>query len=246
VRELPLPAHAWGWASLDWSHDGRSLLLRQRPDGDGEALLRIDIRTGAVERLPVAGEMVSFAVVPGHPQLVISRQMRGSAGATGQVVVLDLESGGERLIAEVPGDYSYLRLAVAPDASSIAVAASSHSRTSIMLYPFEPGEGRTLLEWDGFLAELVFTADGTGLYFTQTLLSGNRREDRQVQPWLLDLRGGEPRALDLLPWASTWLRPHPDGLRIATVAGTMEDELWVLENIPPARPNTLRRSGAVR
>jgi Tol biopolymer transport system component len=248
VRRLPIPHRAQGLNDLAWSHDGRALLLSARRDRGRPSILRIDILTGRVEHLPL-DDVVGFVPVPGRPEIVLKRTLQGKPGQMnrGQVVVHDLVTGAERVAAEFEGHYDPVHnVAVSPDASMMAVGVMGR-RNELWLVPMEGGQGRVLIGhaespiWM-WVQSLTFTADGSALYMANNDMANN--DDRPgVRPWIVDLDGGEPRALQPLPWVTAYFRPHPDGRRLVTVTSIRAGarELWVMENIQPV---TRRRANA--
>jgi hypothetical protein len=109
----------------------------------------------------------------------------------------DLETGREPVLVET-GDIAFQMpvhaVTVSPDASRLAVAlASREPGMLIRVYPMEGGEGRTV-------AELDRPVWGTSLAFSAdgtTLYFSDRVNEG-------------------------FIRPHPDGRRIATVTGMLE------------------------
>jgi Tol biopolymer transport system component len=239
VRELRLPPRARQLDGLAWGHDGQSLLIAALRDQGQESLLHVDVQTGNVRHLPMEG-VSRFAAVPGRNSVVLRRNLPGAVGAPGrsQVVVRDLDSGAERIIAEFSGGAAPVHaVAVSPDGATIAVAVVQRTGTAIRLHPIDGGEGRLLLEHERPIwgTSLAFSANGRALYFSDRVNTGSGPDDWGVRPLVLDLQSLELRALELLPRMTTVIRPHPDGLRIATVTGIAEAEFWVMESMAPVR-----------
>jgi Tol biopolymer transport system component len=244
VRRLPIPARARYLNELAWSHDGEALLLAALRDRGQPSLLRIQVLTGAVEHLPIR-DVSQFAPVPGRPEIVLRRTVRREPGQLnlGQVVVHDLDSGRERVVAEFEGGSEPVySVAVSPDASTIAVTVFG-PRKELWLVPMDGGQGRVLVEHADspiwlWIPSLAFTADGSGLYMAQRF---DTDAGPRVRPWLVDVETGEATPLQLLPWVVAVIRPHPDGRRIATRYSSTASEFWVMENIGPV---TARGAGA--
>jgi Tol biopolymer transport system component len=248
VREMPLPPRIGDIGALRWTGDGQWLFSPVRHEGR-PALLRVDVRTGAVEFTAMEG-LRSAVAIPGANHLLLQFWREGEDGSWvpfPQWVVYDPDTGEE----STPLDLSrpIHALAVSPDGSMLAAAlypVEGASGNQILVYPMEGGEGRevvavtpnSLIWTDSF----AFTADGSGLYFATNAEADADRPYRAIRPWIVDVSGGEPRPLDLLPWRTTAIRPHPNGRRVATVVGEPIWELWVMEDMAPVG----RRGGGAR
>lgn len=244
VRELPLPPRISNVIVMDWTGDGRWLFFTALHEGR-RSLLRVDVSTGAVESTVMEG--LTWAVgVPGTNRILLEFSLPGEAailGPTSQWVLYDPDTGEE----PTPLDISHpiQALAVSPDGSMLAVAVSAVETArgnSIRVYPMEGGEGRELVEetpWPVWRDSFAFTPDGTGLYYATNAETDEEIPRRAIRPWIVDVSGGEPRPLDLLPWLTTAIRPHPDGRRVATIAGDPIWEFWVMEDMAPVQ----RRGG---
>jgi Tol biopolymer transport system component len=238
VRELPLPPRISNVTVMDWTGDGRWLFFPALHEGR-RSLLRVDVRTGAVESTVMEG--LNWAVgVPGTNRLLLRLWLPAEAeslGPTSQWVVYDPDTGEE----PTPLDISHpiQALAVSPDGSMLAAALEAvegASGNSIRVYPMEGGEGRELVEETPstiWTLSFAFTADGSGLYYVTNAATDEDIPRRAIRPWIVDVSGGEPRPLDLLPWFTVVIRPHPDGQRVATVAGDPIWEFWVMEDMAP-------------
>jgi len=235
VREVPLPSGIRDVMAMTWSGDGRSLFFPAGHEGR-TSLLRVHVRTGAVESTVMEG--LRWAVgVPGANQFLLRFSLPSEVGWLTRWMAYDPDMGEE----PTPLDISYpiQALAASPDGSMVAAALEAvegASGNQILVYPMEGGEGRELVAetpfpvwWDSF----AFTPDGSGLYYATNAETDEEIPRRAIRPWIVDLSGGEPRPLDLLPWLTTAIRPHPDGRRVATVAGDPVWELWVMEDMAP-------------
>lgn len=56
---------------------------------------------------------------------------------------------------------------------------------------------------------------------------------------LVPVDGGAPRKVDLPGAMGGWMAMHPDGKRIAYLAGEHEEEVWMIENFLPS-PKVVR------
>ncbi len=241
VRELPLPFRISNVIVMDWTGDGRSLFFPALHEGR-RSILRVDVRTGAVESTVMEG--LTWAVsVPGTNRILLRFSLPSEVGWLTPWMVYDPDTGEE----PTPLDISHPihALAVSPDGSMLAVALEAVEGTSgnsIRVYPMEGGEGRELVAetpWPVWRDSFAFTPDGSGLYYATNAETDEEIPRRAIRPWIVDVSGGEPRPLDLVPWRTTAIRPHPDGRRVATIAGDPVWEFWVMEDIAPVR----RRGG---
>jgi Tol biopolymer transport system component len=237
VREYRVPPQTHELDAVTWAPDGRSLYLVARNDRGRESLLRIDVQTGDVERTRIAGLDRPFHIHPdGQHLLRLSAAPEGS-GLTNRVVLRHLETGQERVLLDAAADDSpawFHTMIPSPDGSVLAAALWLSSTTnSIRIYPMDGGEPREVVftERPIWGTSLAWSPDGSALLYATRLNEGP--EGWSVQPWRVELAGGEPRPMELLPRMTTVIRPHPDGRRFATVSGSTQLELWVMDEISP-------------
>jgi Tol biopolymer transport system component len=237
VREYRVPPQTHELDAVTWAPDGRSLYLVARNDRGRESLLRIDVQTGDVERTRIAGLDRPFHIHPdGQHLLRLSAAPEGS-GLTNRVVLRHLETGQERVLLDAAADDSpawFHTMIPSPDGSLLAAALWLSSTTnSIRIYPMDGGEPREVVftERPIWGTSLAWSPDGSALLYATRLNEGP--EGWSVQPWRVELAGGEPRPMELLPRMTTVIRPHPDGRRFATVSGSTQLELWVMDEISP-------------
>jgi Tol biopolymer transport system component len=241
VRELPLPPRISNVIVMDWTGDGRWLFFPALHEGR-RSLLRVDVGTGAAESTVMEG--LTWAVgVPGTNRILLKFSLPSEVGWLTPWMVYDPDTGEE----PTPLDISHPihALAVSPDGSMLAAAlyvVEGASGNSIRVYPMEGGEGRELVAETPFPVwrdSFAFTPDGSGLYYATNAETDEEIPRRAIRPWIVDVSGGEPRPLDLVPWLTTAIRPHPDGTRVATIVGEPIWEFWVMEDMAPVQ----RRGG---
>jgi Tol biopolymer transport system component len=243
VREFPVPPHTHELDAVTWAPDGRSLYLVARNDRGRESLLRIDVQTGDVERTRIAGLDRRLRIHPDGQHLLMLATEPGGPGLKTSVVLRHLETGQERVVLDAAADDppAWIHTMIpSPDGSLLAVALWLSSTTnSIRIYPMEGGEPRevVLTQRPIWGSSLAWSPDGAALLYATRLNEGP--EGWSVQPWRVELAGGEPRPLELLPRMTTEIHPHPDGRRFATVSGSTQLELWVMDEIAPVEPRLM-------
>ena len=116
-----------------------------------------------------------------------------------------------------------------------------HPRTDRSVTPLTGGPPRELdsVEHDaehgephsGRVIALKWTPDGRQLIYGVEPTGGDA-DDVEIR--IVDVNGGEPRALDLpiTPYQLANLRFHPDGVRIAYSTWRQFNELWLAEGFP--------------
>jgi Tol biopolymer transport system component len=237
VREYGVPPQTHELDGVTWAPDGRSLYLVARNDRGRQSLLRIDVQTGDVERTRVAGLDRPFHIHPDGQHLLMRSSAPGGSTRTNRVVLRHLETGQERVLLDAaahdPPAWVHTMIP-SPDGSLLAAALwLSPTGNSIRIYPMDGGEPRELVftERPIWGTSLAWSPDGSALLYATRVDEGP--EGWSVQPWRVELAGGEPRPMELLPRMTTEIRPHPDGRRFATVSGSTQLELWVMDEISP-------------
>jgi len=245
IRELSLPPGIGDVRTMEWAGDGRSLFFPARHEGR-TSLLRVDVSTGAVESTAMEG--LTWALgVPGTNRFLLRFSLPSEDGWLTPWMLYDPDTGEEPTPLDISQPIH--ALAVSPDGSTLAAAlyaGEGASGNSIRVYPMEGGEGRGLVEetpWNIWTLSFVFTPDGSGLYYATNAETDEEIPRRAIRPWIVDVSGGEPRPLDLLPFFTVVIRPHPDGRRVATVAGDPIWELWVMEDMAPVQERGGGRGG---
>lgn len=247
VQSHALRGQGRGESLYGWSADGRHLLLRASYDRGGPSFLRLDVQTGEMERFPLgdASASAGFVPLPDGERVVAWRRSPGSEDRLGQVVLVELESGEERVVFEFEGHVVGLRqVAPSPDGQKVAIVVLDEAweAPSIRVHSLADGEGRVVLAEQKEIervGNLTWTADGSALLYTP-----NREPGEDVPVWRIALRdeGAELREAAVLPVGTARLAPHPDGRRVAFQAGAPRWELWVMENIGPMAERATDRS----
>jgi Tol biopolymer transport system component len=153
------------------------------------------------------------------------------------IVVRDLQTGQEKELHSITEPSYYdSGVALSRDGQQLAFMVAEKEGGSkvlsvIKLMSAAGGEARDLLRgvqrsWRG----LAWTPDGLGLLFAQRASSADSKADL----WLIPVRGGEPRKLELTAEGLRDVSIHPDGRHIAFTATQGRYEVWVMENFLPA------------
>jgi Tol biopolymer transport system component len=235
VREYRVPPQTHELDGVTWAPDGRSVYLVARNDRGRQSLLRIDVQTGDVERTRVAGLDRPFHIHPDGQHLLMLSSAPGGSLLKTRVVLRHLETGRERVLLDAAADDppAWLHTMIpSPDGSLLAAALwLSPTSNSIRIHPMDGGEPREVAftERPIWGTSLAWTPDGSALLYATRVDEG--AEEWSVQPWRVELAGGEPRAMELLPRMTTVIQPHPDGRRFATVSGSTQLEFWVMDEI---------------
>jgi Tol biopolymer transport system component len=206
-----------------WSPDGRQVVV-QGTDKTGKAgIFRIAVATGEVSPVVMSGD--------GPPNFWPSwsgdgqRVFFSRAAHAGQVSTIerDLQTGRER---EFPGVRSGI---ASPDGRFLLESPWSVDRiAALRLVPTAGGDSRVVYSVsEGGLPWANWTPDGKHILVKHV-------GKGQDQVLMVPVDGGAPTKLDLPGALWGWMAMHPDGKRIAYLAGEREEEVWVLENFLPA------------
>jgi Tol biopolymer transport system component len=216
-----------------WAPDGGSFASHGTDSQGRQGIYRIDAQTGEVTAIAY-GEL-------GHPLMYPQWSPDGTRiyyiDVIGHAIVeRDLGSGAVRELARLNGLVP-MTVSISPDGRYFAARANLDAKSmAVLLFPTAGGAPRELLRvalstairngpaWlpDSRGVAILKMPDGDGIRGTPEL-------------WLVPIEGGTPRRMDLQMAAETNLmRVHPDGRRLAYVAGETKYEVLVLENFLPA------------
>lgn len=231
-RELALGLHLNRLGRPRWSPDGRQLVVLAR--GAGQlGLYGLDPDTGA-DRLLVPLDPAAYRGAPvwsadGKALFYTHPDREGLA-----LRRHDLETGEGKVLYRSNAH----NLAPSPDGRwltfTMATGAADKVENVLMLLPLDGGDPRELMrvtQPDMFrLDGVVWTGDGRHLLVVHGDAGG------PGSLWRLPIDGGTPQPLGVtMEGLNVGLRLHPDGRRIAFTSGERKSELWVLENLLPAR-----------
>ena len=214
------------------SPDGRELLVQGSGPGGGQ---------GGIYRMPLGAETVEPVALNGFDALYNTRPEWSADGGTfyyariteedagrETIVARDAESGAERDLYVT----SQLRgFSVSPDGSELAVALGPAGSGRLLVVDLATGAERELAsvpepEWIANGSQIVWSPDGEHILYTQYGPDSDGTEALRV----IHRTGGEPRVIPTETRVS-WPRLHPDGRRIAVMAGMNRWEVWTLEGL---------------
>jgi Tol biopolymer transport system component len=123
-REIHLPPRINNSLAAEWTADGTGIVFVGAEKGR-YGLFRLDTRSSGVEHLfdvPEAGSF-SFDLTPDGRSIVYRTDVARADGSVEQHIVLhDISTGAERVLAQLPGESTRLsgRVSIAPDGQSVA------------------------------------------------------------------------------------------------------------------------------
>jgi hypothetical protein len=106
-----------------------------------------------------------------------------------------------------------------------------------MQLPLDGGEAREVLrvvEPHRFIGWISWVDD------RQIIVNRRHLKEGVNTSLLVPLSGGDSKPLNMLDHAWGRIRVHPDGKRVAYLAGQLKSEVWVLENFLPP-PTSAKR-----
>ncbi len=246
---LPLALKYVQWPA--WSRDGQSVIA-QGPDFKGQGgLHRIDLASGAMERVTDEGRLQPASARDGKT-LFFFEQL-AVTGGTLQIVARDMTTGQHRTVCALPGVAGF---ALSPDGQSLAINLRARRAEGgatvageIQLVSTAGGEPRTLLVTDDPLdfcssidcssIAITWTADGKFILFT-------KGTGVQNELWRVPSSGGSAERVGVALPRIQRVSAHPDGKTLAISAGVPKFEVWALENVPGAAAKATRTVSAKR
>jgi len=219
-----------------WSPDARSLLVVASHPTDGIGAFRIDVRTGDFVAVPRPPGSFGYLPAVSHDGKAWIYQGEITEPKKYCVMLRDLETGkNKELFCFSDPAHFASRLTLSPDGSQLAfvMAADTEGSTVLKVMPAAGGEARDLLRGVRIPfceAPIAWAPDGQNLLFARQ----PDPPDRKTELWMISVRGGEPRRLELAAEGMSDLCIHPDGRHIAFTSVQNRDEVWILENFLPA------------
>ena len=226
-RVTPSLIH-YGGAPIDWSPDGRSILIRGKGADGFWGYYAIDVESGAATALLTAEPR-------GEEQNLGGMAMFGDNGRSliwrKQGIGLlrrDLRSGEQTLLAAESTGGQVTSLSVSPRDQAIAyVTTRQQPSPASMLNVLErDGAIREITERPGAASIIVmqWSADGQTIYFAST--------GRPQKIWRVPGEGGTPIDLGLtFESARPRVAIRPDGREMIYSTGSTAFETWVMKGI---------------
>jgi Tol biopolymer transport system component len=230
VREFPMTLQ--NSRNPLWAPDSKSLVAQGIEAQGRRGLYSIDAETGEA-RVIVHNPEGSFY---SHPQYsrdgrkIYFSDRRGPDDAVG-VVERDLASGTQRELLRRAG---LGHVAVSPDGRYLTTLEGNRAQkySALLVIDIASGETREVLRThhpEVLVGWLSWSPDSRHVMLPKFGGSTPRAL------LLVALEGGPPRKVDLPGYAWGRIRVHPDGKRVAYLAGNLKAEVWVLENFLPAK-----------
>ncbi len=219
VRELTPGLRAM--YRMRWSPDGRFLYVTDYGSGDGPDLFRVDAGTSEATRVH---RNVAEAVISPEGRTIFFWRYDGN-NKQYPILARDLETGLEK---ELYSGGQIRSLSLSPDGRLLAFIAQDRATQAraLSVMPVTGGKPRSLIGSVSWFSPAAWTPDSRQLIFA-----------RGPELWRISADGGEPHRLGLAMEQLSDLRIHPDGRRIAFVAGQHKAEVWVMENFLPKLGN---------
>jgi len=224
VRQLP--PKLVGFYSTHWAPDGASLLVQGTSSVGRAGLYSVNVENGdatlligrepgrsvSSPRLSRDGRRLFHVVREANQSAIVERDMVTGTERTlyraGWIANIDLAPDDRHLV---------LRQDPAKGASAILVVSVVGTEA-----PRELVRVNAPLFFQNFP---VWTAAGDKIIAVQAATDG-----RDASVLLIPAQGGTPTRLDLAGFNFGPIAVHPDGRRIAYLAGKLASEVWVLEN----------------
>ena len=223
---------------LDWSPDGRHILLAAQNTKGAYGAYTIDVATEEARLVAKADE---FGIYPfgwsADSKEVFYRRnhLVGEDQVYHRTIFArNLETSEERQVYSVEGT-RIVTGAVSPDGKYLATTLFTDNapkqqnvyERDLMVLPTSGGEPRRVLTFEGHF-DLAWSPDGNYLYF----IKESSREE-PVEVWRVPIEGGEAEYTGLARERLRNLQIHPDGRKVSFEAGRVGWEVWVMENFLP-------------
>jgi Tol biopolymer transport system component len=227
------------WGPIQWSPDGRSILVPGKDKKIQHGLHLVDAQTGEFRsalKSDLDSDISHPAWFPDGKRLLYT-DIRGESGMiTEAVVVRDLQTGQKTELFRPTRGLKIDDIALSPDGRQVALTLlEKETRSSVLkVLPVAGGEASELVR-----AKEPETIVGDSLSWSsdsQYIVFGKGRStSREPKTQLLAIssHGGEPHALGLAMDSVGSLSFDPSGHHVAFSAGSAKREVWVMENFLP-------------
>jgi Tol biopolymer transport system component len=236
IREVKHPLNYFQF--MNWSPNGRELLVGGNDGKGNRAIFRIEAESGATSVI-LAGDAAGYAQWAPDGKAVYYNSDRTRQGVKNRDFILkrDLASGVDSEMVRAPG----VAFALSPDGRSVAQVSVEGSTTNVLVISLEQNQTQKLFQVSapGHIqrlspVSLSWTPDSRAV-IAMKYFDGNSR----TELWEIPVDGREPRKLDIdtAHWngADAGFRLSPDGKHLAFVgsAGKSGTEIWAFENLTP-------------
>ena len=231
----PPPVKNYFGQYLRFSPDGRSILFGGLDYEGRRQVYVLDFDSGEAKKPFETAGMVFDAEWSGDGQVIYYAESN-SQERVSRIVACDLKTGEKRELyltkIAPPANMPVSKIALSPDGKEIAML----DQYSIRVMPAGGGEARDIIKASGSesFSSLGWSGDGRSLLVAKR--GSTNVQDQGAEVWQVPVKeGGAPRSLGLKMDRLNTIRVHPDGKRIAFVAGLGKAEVWMMENFLPAQ-----------
>ncbi len=223
---------------LDWSPDGRHILLAAQDAKGSYGAYTIDITTEEARLVARAGEFGTYPFgwsADSKEVFYRSNHLVGEDQVYHRTIFArNLETDEERQVYSVEGT-RMVTGAVSPDGKYLAFTLFTDSapkqpnvyERDLMVLPTRGGEPRRVLTFEGHF-DLAWSPDSNYLYFIK---ESSQEEPKEV--WRVPVEGGEAEYTGLAREGLTNLQIRSAGRKVSFDAGQGRGEIWVMENFLP-------------
>lgn len=224
---------------IQWDPDGRSLILFSSDAKGRHGFHRVDLASGTSSTILVtdgteyATNRGHFAASPDGRTLYFTRGDPRAVFGRRELIAFDLESGTARHVADVSSRDIWSPVAISPDGSRLAVVyPGAREREGVV--GTIPATGGDFTPLDTIPPDVHvrmmggWTADNRWIYWTTIR---PQADESPYRLWIAPAAGGKVQEVQLPDGLGALVRVHPDGRRIAFVAGTPRGEVWVMEGL---------------
>lgn len=236
-----LPPLAGGYASLHFSRDGNELLYKTlRGQSDHGTVLRVPLFGGAPKQV-ATNVWSDFSFSPDGRELAF---LRANGALRYQLVIRNLDSGAERIVATLGDEQRWLEVANtspswSPDGQRLVVCGGWRDpgrgwTFGIFEVPAAGGAVQRVRSpfWNR-VSQVAWMSDGSAL-----VVVGRSQQRDPYQVWLLEYPSGEARRLTNDLHEYNKLRVSPDSQFIAIEQQIAFHHIWLVDDRGGARQLT--------
>jgi Tol biopolymer transport system component len=235
-----------GFIYLQWSPDGKSILMIGTDLQGQNGSYQVDLQTGRLATVHV-GRHGSWVVIPrwsadGRAFYYIEPHVEETKRPA-RVVRRNLGAGRDEEMRLLPEGVTTGWVLSSPDGRQLAMWLIRGQQGSLAVMPTGGTEIRELPgPWtDVARFTLAWRPDSRQILFFRRV--GRLDEGGRSELWGVPVDGGEPRSLAFsVPQAVESLSIHPDGKQLAFHVREQATEIWVMENFLPGSEAASKQS----